>query len=88
MPLNEYYVLMLNKHAIGDNFADFFQDIHYDMRSYLCYYPDHREEMNRFKDRLSQYAFGIPETDRQTSLLEFINKPPEVIRSTLFDSVN
>jgi hypothetical protein len=83
VPLKKYYVLMLNTYAKGDTFDDFFQDMHCDMGPYLTYYPEHEEDMNRFKDRLNQYALGIPESCRQATLSKFINEPPEVILAVL-----
>jgi hypothetical protein len=84
MPLEKYYVLLLNKYATGEQFPDFFEDVHCDMEAYLNYYMDHRAELYTFKRGLLAYAEEtFPEETRQSQLLHFINEPPETILSFL-----
>ena len=81
--IERYYVLLLNKHAIGDNFVDFYADVYYDTRTYLSYYPEDKAVMLEMGQRLEQFINQVHVEDRQTTLLAFINEDPELILGVL-----
>ena len=83
MRLEMYYVLMLNKQATGLDYDQVFADVHADVQDYLRYFPEHAGIMAEYTDVLREYARRLPEP-RETALLEFVNRSPEVIFSHLW----
>lgn len=57
MSANEYYILLLNKYPLGgNNYKNFFKDLHYDVDIYLAHYPEDKYLFDRMEDRLNIYA--------------------------------
>ena len=56
MRLDAYYILLLNIYPIGKKYATFFEDLHFDVKEYLKYYPAHTKVFTMLQNKLNLYA--------------------------------
>jgi len=56
MSPNDYYILLLNKYPLGNNYKNFFKDLHYDVDIYLAHYPEDKYLFDRMGECLNIYA--------------------------------
>lgn len=63
IPTYKYYIMSLNQYPIGETFAEYFNDLEYDIRKYLEYYPEHTEGYKIMSNKLAMYLDQF-ETDK------------------------
>jgi len=56
MRIDAYYILLLNRYPIGKKYATFFEDLHFDVKEYLKYYPEHTKVFDTLQNKLNLYA--------------------------------